>query len=159
MRAIYYLLLAVLLLSGCTSVFGQDRIPKQLRKLTSKAEQGNVKAQNTLGKMYYKGEGVPKDYQLAMKWYRKSAVQGHAGAQYYLGQMYKEGHGVREDKVLAHKWFNLAAAQGHKSAAGNRNSLAQHMMTPSQIQEAQRLAKNFKPKKEFKKNKKNIFRA
>ena len=123
MRAIYYLLLAVLLLSGCTSVFGQDRIPKQLRKLTSKAEQGNVKAQNTLGKMYYKGEGVPKDYQLAMKWYRKSAVQGH------------------------------------KSAAGNRNSLAQHMMTPSQIQEAQRLAKNFKPKKEFKKNKKNIFRA
>ncbi len=34
--------------------------------------------------MYYNGEGVPKDYKEAVKWYRKAADQGIAHAQHNL---------------------------------------------------------------------------
>ena len=61
--------------------------------------------------------------------------------------MYESGKGVPQDYVLAHKWFNLAAAQGDKYAAKYRDDLAKKMNT-FQIQEAQKLAREFKPKKE-----------
>ena len=97
--------------------------------------------------MYFNGNGVPKNYQLAAYWYRRAAEQGEALAQYNLGVMYAEGLGVHKDYVLAHKWANLAASQGEKEAAKFRDDLAKDMNT-SQIQEAQKLAREFKPKKE-----------
>ena len=111
------------------------------------AEQGLAQAQFSSGSMYYKGEGVPQDYQQAAKWYRRAAEQGLARAQYNLGSNYNFGEGVPKDYVLAIKWYNLSAAQGDKGAAEARDKLAKKMNT-SQIQEAQRLARNFKPKKE-----------
>ena len=86
MRILSYLLLAVLL-TGCASVFGQDGIPKytpeEFRFWTRLAEEGNAPAQYLLGGMYYNGQGVPQDYQLAVKWYRKAAEQGEADAVSY----------------------------------------------------------------------------
>jgi len=43
---------------------------KELRPF---AEQGDAVAQKNLGLMYTHGTGVPKDYKLAVKWFRKSA--------------------------------------------------------------------------------------
>jgi len=43
-------------------------------------------------------------------------------------------------------WFNLAAAQGVKQAAEARDRLAPKMSS-AQIEEAQRLAREWKPKK------------
>ena len=111
------------------------------------AKQGDAKAQFLLGTMYVKGEGAPKDYNESSQWYRMAAEQGFAPAQYSLGTLYKLGLGVLQDYVEAHKWFNLAAVQGTENALKDRDSLTE-IMTPSQIQEAQRLAKEFKPKKE-----------
>ena len=131
--------------------FGQDETPKptqeQVRENIRKAEQGDAEAQSVLGLMYSLGLGVPQDSQEAVKWYRRAAEQGYAGAQGALGYMYAEGKGVPKDYVLAYKWFNLATAQGDKDAAKARDELAT-FMTPFQIQEAQNLARNFKPKKE-----------
>ena len=45
-------------------------------------------AQNGLGIMYAKGEGVPQDYSKALKWFGLAADKGDAGAQYNLGLMY-----------------------------------------------------------------------
>jgi TPR repeat protein len=59
---------------------------------------------------------VPRDYDKAVEWYRKSAEQGFAEAQYKLGLIYEEGLGVTQDYVEAHKWFNLAAARGRAGA-------------------------------------------
>ena len=151
MRILSYLLIAVFLLAGCISVFGQDATPKptqeQVRENIRKAEQGDAEAQSVLGLMYTLGLGVPQDKQEAVKWYRRAAEQGYAHGQFSLGVMYYFGEGVPKDHVLAYKWFNLAAAQGNKNAAELRDVLATEM-TPSQIAEAQRLAKEFKPKKE-----------
>lgn len=62
-----------------------------------------------------------------------------------LGWMYVQGRGVLQDFVQAHKWYNLSAAQGEQSAVEARDALAKQM-TPAQIAEAQRLAREWKPK-------------
>ena len=115
------------------------------------AEQGNAGAQFSLGFSYIKGEGVPQDYAEAVKWYRKAADQGATAAQLNLGLMYKNGWGGPQDYVQAHKWFNLAASRlpasgkGRDMAAEYRDSMAAEM-TRAQIVEAQKLAREWKPK-------------
>ena len=120
------------------------------------AAQGYAKAQYNLGFIYSKGQGVPKDDTEAAKRWRKAAEQGYARAQYNLGFMYDKGRGVPKDSVLAHMWFNLAASRFHASEGGKRElavesrNLVASKMTPAQIAEAQRLAREWKPKKEVK---------
>jgi TPR repeat protein len=110
------------------------------------AEQGHAHSQFSLGEMYDGGRGVTQDYAEAAKWYRKAADQGDLWAQFNLGLMYQQGDGVPQDYVLAHMWFNLAAARNSDMARLNRDKLADKM-TPAQIAEAQRLAREWKPTK------------
>jgi TPR repeat protein len=120
------------------------------------AEQGEATAQSNLGFMYDQGQGVPQNDAEAMKWYRKAAEQGYAAAQYNLGVMYFKGQGVPQDFVLAHMWFNLAvsrfpASEGKdREVAVKNRDIVTSKMTPAQITEAQRLAREWKPKKEGK---------
>ncbi len=107
------------------------------------AEREEASAQNNLGVMYRHGQGVPQDYAEAMKWYRRAAEQSHAKAQYSLGFMYFSGEGVPQDYTLAHMWFNLAGASGLEEARGTRDTVAK-LMTPVQIAEAQRLAREWR---------------
>ena len=108
------------------------------------AEQGNASAQNNLGVMYDIGRGVTQDYAAAVSWYRKAADQGDADAQYNLGGMYDNGQGVPQDYVQAHMWFNLATANGDADAINNLDSVAARM-TPAQLAEAKKLAREWKP--------------
>jgi len=108
------------------------------------ADQGNALAQFSLGVTYGAGRGVPQDHAEAVRWYRRAAEQGDANAQSNLGAMYGNGRGVPQDYVAAHMWFNLSAAQGNVDAAENRGSVAARM-TPAQIAEAQRLARDWTP--------------
>lgn len=61
---------------------------------------------------------------------------------FQLGIGYSTGKDAPYDLVLAHKWFNAAAMQGSKEAAGWRAELAREM-TPAQVAEAQRLAREW----------------
>jgi hypothetical protein len=72
-----------------------------------------VEAQTDLGLMYANGEGVGRDYDEAVNWYRKAAEQGDAKAQNALGVMYHNGFGVKRDDKEAKKWFRKAAEQGY----------------------------------------------
>ena len=65
-------------------------------------------------------------------------------AQYNLGVMHNNGEGVPQDYVQAHMWWNLAAVSGDEDAIGNRNIVAEDM-TPAQLAEAQKLAREWKP--------------
>ncbi len=114
------------------------------------AEQGIAETQFYLGLMYEKGLGVPQDYAEAVRWYRKAAEQGHAKAQRTLARMHSRG--VTQDHVQAHMWFNLAAAgsppgEFRDKAAKNRDTVAE-LMTPAQIAEAQRRAREWKPRRQ-----------
>ena len=85
-----------------------------------------------------------RDYATAVRLNRPLAEQGDANAQYNLGVFYDNGLGVPQDKVRAYMWFNLSAAQGREGAAAFRDLIARRM-TPAQIAEAQKLAREWKP--------------
>ena len=92
------------------------------------------------------------DYATAAKFYRPLAEQGHAETQFSFGIMYQLGQGVPQDYVQAHLWFNLAASRFSASkkelrdfTVKNRDTVATKM-TPAQIAEAQKLAREWKPK-------------
>jgi uncharacterized protein len=130
---------------------GGDAYQKQDYKTAYKlflplAEQGLAEAQYNLGKMYANGQGVPQDYKEAVKWYRLSAEQGSAAAQFNLGLMYLNGQGVPQDYVSAHMWWNLSGVNGKKNAVKNRN-LVEKKMSKTQIEKAQEMARNWKPKR------------
>lgn len=84
------------------------------------------------------------DYTAAMQELAPLAEQGDARAQALVGAMYRDGQAVPQDYVLAHQWFNLAAAGGQQDAARARDELAKRM-EPSQIAEAQQLARAWHP--------------
>ncbi len=106
------------------------------------AEQGLALAQANLGLMYDLGLSVLQDDAEALRWYRLAAEQGFADAQYNLGLAYNDGRGVPQDYVLAHMWFNIAAANG-LTGAGDERDILGRSMTPQQIAEAQRLAREW----------------
>ena len=60
--------------------------------------------------------------------------------------MYGNGRGVPQDDVQAHMWFNLAASRStgedRETAVRNRDIVAGRM-DPTQIAEAQRLAREW----------------
>ena len=109
------------------------------------ADGGDASAQYHLGLMYANGYGVAEDYSEAAKWFRRAAEQENPDAQSALGGMYAFGQGVPQDLVLAYMWLNLAATQGNSEAESLRDEIAE-TMTRSQVAEAQRLAREWKPK-------------
>ncbi len=93
---------------------------------------------------------VRGDYATALQEFKPLAEQGHASAQFNLGNMYLFGEGVPQDYVQAHMWYTLAASRhppgkGRDLTVKNRDILAAKM-TPAQIAEAQRLAREWKEK-------------
>jgi len=128
------------------------------------AEQGNPAGQIFLGVLYQRS----KDRTEAVRWFRRAAEQGLVSSQNFMGKYYKNGWGVPQDYVQAHKWYNLAASRSqgkvnlfhnqglnrilmqenkdkHKHYVRDRDSL-ESKMTPSQVAEAQKLAREWKPK-------------
>jgi TPR repeat protein len=91
----------------------------EFERTKRQAEGGDKVAQNNLGKMYYNGIGVPKDYKEAVNWYRKAAQHGEANSQFKLALMYDNGRGVPEDDKEAVKWYIKAAEQGYAVAQFN----------------------------------------
>lgn len=116
-----------------------------LREWRPLAEQGDASAQFSLGLSYENGDGVPRDYTKARQWYEKAAVQRDAKAQLYLGLQSAFGQGGPVDLAQAHMWYSLAAGNGHAGAAVYRDELARQM-TPAQIAEARKRAREWKPK-------------
>jgi TPR repeat protein len=106
------------------------------------ADQGDALAQNNLGVMYYEGKGVPQSFEEAAKWYRLAAEQGNAQAQGNLGLMYVMGQGMPEDFIEAYAWFAVSAANGNENSRDNMEVVIKNM-TPSQIEKAQELAKEY----------------
>ncbi len=116
-----------------------------LREWKPLAEKGDDRAQNYLGVMYEKGDGVPQDYKTAFKWYKLAAEQGFATAQTNLGVMYAVGKETLQDYTRAHMWWNIAASQGVASARINRDNI-ENKMSPAQLETAQKLAREWMAK-------------
>jgi S1-C subfamily serine protease len=105
--------------------------------LKKKAEAGDATAQCELGYCYEKGKGVPADYAVALRWYRKAADQNLPMGLNNVGAMYSAGLGVPKDEAEAVKWFRKSAELGFAHGANNLgNLLAEGRGTPKNLPEA-----------------------
>jgi hypothetical protein len=81
------------------------------------AEKGDVRAQCSLGRMYFVAAGVKQDFKESAYWYRKAAELGNASAQYDLGfLLFYPSTGVPQNFKQASYWFRKAADQGYADA-------------------------------------------
>ena len=76
------------------------------------ADQGNARAQETVGFLYESGRGVAPDYREAMRWFRLAEAHGNADARYWIGYLYANGLGEQQNLEAARTWMTRAAAQG-----------------------------------------------
>jgi hypothetical protein len=109
-----------------------------LKKWGPLAEQGAAPAQYNLAMLYYNGEGVPKNYEIAFKWFKLAAQQGLSRAQYSLALMYLQGNDTMKDYTLAHMWLNIVVSQGFEEAKEDRDKV-EKLMTPEQLKSARKL--------------------
>src|ERR1700688_3608287 len=92
---------------------------QELAQLQAKADAGNPDAQLDLGRAYEVGNGVLRNDERAVKWYRAAAEQGNAIAQNNLGLMLRSGRGIEQDKGEAVRWYKKAAQQKNPAAMFN----------------------------------------
>ena len=138
----------VLLLSACIGL--GTLVAQDINTLKQQAQKGDVDAQYNLAVRYIAGEGVSQDYAEAAKWYRRAADQGDAMAQSNLGWMYYNGEGVPQDYVQAYMWLSLDKPYSawQEIQKNERINQTAKKMTPQQIAQAKKLARNWKPKKQ-----------
>jgi len=77
----------------------------------------DAESQFQMGYIYYRGEGIPKNNDLAHSYFKLAADQGHSEAQRYLGLFYVQGWGsVPKDAKQAISYWTASAKQGNKDA-------------------------------------------
>jgi TPR repeat protein len=132
------------------------------------ADQSSSYAENIIGIAYERGLYVAQDYAEAFRWYRRAANKIYErpgdtwihSPQYNIGAMYASGRGTTQDYVQALMWFTLAAAFGDtkppgplgiklldtsKFTASEQRDRLMALMTSAQINEAERLAVEWRP--------------
>jgi TPR repeat protein len=131
------------------AAYTEGRFPQAVPVFARLAEIGHPVAQWLMGNIYFFGQGIPKDYAKAHAMFEASAQQGYFAAFAPTAQMYVQGLGVPAEPAKAYYWYNIAAAQLPDSAERTdmmerRESVAA-LMTPAQIEAAQKRANLFKP--------------
>ncbi len=131
----------------------REEAKKWQMELVSQAKQGDAEAQFTL---YRYSPLIGEN----LRWLCLAANQGYAAAQQELGHVYAgdagqywqdwgrlsawKKLGVKQDYARGYMWYSLALSNGEKTAGIYRAKPAKKM-TPAQIAEAERLAKEWKP--------------
>ena len=85
----------------------------------SQSKMRQAEEQYAQGMRYSEGDGVEKDLEQAVRYFRKAADAGHAPAQFVMAACFHTGYGVEADPALAVEWYRKAAEQGHAEAQFN----------------------------------------
>src|SRR4030095_4336591 len=110
------------------------------------ADLGHTDAMLRLGYLYENGRAVPLDHVQAAEWYRRAGDLGQSKAMFMIGVCYWAGRGVPEDQVEAYRWLDLAAtyaANREKDTAVNARTALERVLTPTQIEEAKKRAREW----------------
>ena len=118
----------VLVITGCsmqpqyTNQYAPEQFPFPsdtlhiTNALTYLAKDGDVSSQMLLSKLFYHGEGIKQDKELASLWLNEAAMNGHPIAQLRLGVMNYTGDGIPKNDMEAVRWLEQSALQGNKEA-------------------------------------------
>ncbi len=102
------------------TVNAQNPVPQQqtisteeaFTLMAGEAEKGNANAMLTLGTMYERGIGTPRNFTKALEWYGKAAAAGLAEGYYNTGVCYEIGMGAPVDLTKAFTNFEKSAELG-----------------------------------------------
>ena len=116
-------------------------IVEAVRWSLAAADHNDPLGQYVLGLIYTEAFTSPRwtDLQKGIAWLRRAAEQGHLYSQYKLVGAYRDGFGVPKDLTTAYMWAKLAD-EGLDELASE--------MTPEQIAEGEKRAREWLAKKE-----------
>ena len=89
------------------------------RRMIADADAGDIRTQNQLGWAYETGQGRAKDYQEALRWYRRAADAGNSNGMFKLGWFATNGLAEPADDAAAVAWYRKAAELRHPVAQNN----------------------------------------
>ena len=87
------------------------------------AQRGHARALYCIGNIYWRGQGVEKDYNKARGYFEIAAKQNHSPSLNNLGQMYENGDGVEKNGEKAAELYLAASNAGNAVASQNLGSL------------------------------------
>ena len=90
---------------------------KAVEYLTKSAKQGYTVAKYMLGKLYLRGEDVPKQMLHALHWLESAVKDDNQYAEYLLGKTFLKGVDVERDTDRAESLLRRSSEQGNKYAA------------------------------------------
>ncbi len=113
LRAYHYYWLGIVHFRG---LFHRPNPVRAAEYFTRSAVLGMAAAQIRLGIMCVEGNGVPRHYREAFRWFREAAEQNDPEGHCYLGLMYAYGQGVPQDWPSAEQHWVRAALGGNPEA-------------------------------------------
>ena len=90
---------------------------KAVEYLTKSAKQGYTVAKYMLGKLYLRGEDVPKQMLYALHWLESAVKDDNPYAEYLLGKTFLKGEDIERDTERAESLLSRSAEQENKYAA------------------------------------------
>lgn len=75
-------------------------------------DNNDIEAMYNIANMYYLGQGVLQDFNVAYDWYERAADEGDALSMYNISLLYERGEGVDRDSEDAFEWCEKAAEVG-----------------------------------------------
>ncbi len=86
---------------------------ENIQLLKTAAVDGNPDAQNELGKMYYYGIKVIRDFKAAVYWFNEAVKSKHYGAMYNLGVCFVNGEGATKNESVGQGYIRQAVQLGN----------------------------------------------
>ena len=129
---------------------GQGGVPRDekeaIRLLTAAAEQNDTYAIEQLGRAYNQGNGVVRDTAEAMRWWRRGVALNSGLSMWNIGFSMILG----KDVVEGYKWMTLGIKYlepgvDPRQFRAELGYFSKTKMTPDQVAEAERLAREWKP--------------
>jgi len=80
---------------------------------------GNASSCETLGDLYYEGQGVRSNWFTARSYYEKACKDKQYKSCFYLGEMYRRGEGGKTDDTTSSSLFKTACDEGNVGIACN----------------------------------------
>lgn len=118
---------ALLCISASAQILNSGSAPEKLNDqvaaLSKKALDGDTNAQLRMGLAFEFGQGVERDLDQAMHWYRMAADRGDPVAQTDLAYLYEIGAADLPNPGEAAKWYLRAAVSGFARAQFNLGTL------------------------------------
>jgi hypothetical protein len=118
-----FLLLLVIPLGLSASRQPESNSPVSVAELTSRADSGDVSAQQQLARFLLRSDPNARGYDLALAWLQSFARQNNPRARVLLGWLYENGRGLPRDYAKAAENYQAAALQNLSAAQDNLGKL------------------------------------